>query len=494
MDVRGDEGSFLLVLPFLLLIGCDGNGGTGPDPDPTPKYNLVVEKSDGLLGFPESQQTAYNSVQTVDYLYSLMDGSSELLITLDGSAVPDSGRFVMNRDHRLVAGCEKRAFWSVGVPDEIYYPSPAVADDGTIYFGTGAYSITNHGSLFATSPAGAILWSRDLGGNVFSPAIGQDGTVLVQDSDNAVYAFSPAGDLLWTFEDFEYPDHPRYPVGQRVPAIASDGTVYIVADGLYALDPATGQRLWRFNPFFGKSCRQPPVIGEDGTIYLTIHQHDFFAVNPDGTEKWHTQFDNDFEMSFTSPAIDSDGSIYLGVEGAASHVWAFNSDGSVKWKHDIEGDYCSVRGSPTIASDGTVYVSTKACPAEHGKVIALDPSSGRRVWTYVVLPEHGTAALDDVYSTPTVGADGLIYFGSETERFYALNPDGTLNWKTRLGGINWSSAAILFDGTLYIGTHNNNPGMHGYLWALSTSSQGSAASPWPRFRHDNKNTGRAGAG
>ncbi len=91
-----------------------------------------------------------------------------------------------------------------------------------------------------------------------------------------------------------------------------------------------------------------------------------------------------------------------------------------------------------------------------------------------------------------MGADGLIYFGAETERFYALNPDGSLNWMTRLGGINWSSATILEDGTLYIGTHNNNPGFHGYLWALETTSMGYAASPWPCYRHDNKNTGRFG--
>jgi outer membrane protein assembly factor BamB len=216
-------------------------------------------------------------------------------------------------------------------------------------------------------------------------------------------------------------------------------------------------------------------------------------VHPDGTEKWHTQFDHDFQMSFTSPAIDSDGTIFMGVEGmVGSHVWAFNADGSVRWKLDVEGDGCFVRGSPTIAADGTVYVSTKACPKEHGKVIALDPATGQRTWEYVVLPEHGTAALDDVYSTPTVGADGLIYFGAESERFYALTPEGTLKWKTRLGGIHWSSPAIQENGTVYIGANDESWGQDGQLWALRTSSQGYADSPWPRYRHDNKNTGRAG--
>lgn len=479
--------SFILV--FCLACGDKGTD-TGGENDPE-GHTLIVEKSSGLWGYPESMEFEYTWTETVEYIYALKEGYSNLLVTLDGGVVPDSGSFVMDVDHRLVAGCERRRLWNVGVDDEIYYCRPAVGDDGTIYISTGAYSITEYGTLYAVSPTGTIQWSNDLEANAYSPAIGPDGTIYLQDYHNTLYAFAPAGDLRWTFDDFDHPVHPIYPVGQRVPAIGEDGTVYTVADGLYAVDPSTGQRLWRFNPLYSKSCRQPPVIGADGTIYLTIHQDDFYAVNPDGTQKWHVKFDYDYEMSFTSPAIDSDGTIYLGVEGAESRIWAFNADGSVRWKAVVAEPYCHVRGSPTIAADGTIYISTKACPEAHGKVIALSPS-GTKLWEYVVLPEHGTAALDDVYSTPTVGSDGILYFGAETERFYALNPDGTLNWKTRLGGINWSSATILSDGTLYIGTHNNNPGMHGYLWALETTSMGYAASPWPCYRHDNKNTGRFG--
>ena len=125
--------------------------------------------------------------------------------------------------------------------------------------------------------------------------------------------------------------------------------------------------------------------------------------------------------------------------------------------------------------------------------MALSPS-GTKIWEFTVEHTHDTLAGDDVYSTPTVGADGLIYFGSENERFYALNPDGTLNWKCPLGyGINWTSAAILDDGTLYIGSMHSSTGFNGRLWALETTSMGYADSPWPRFRHDHKNTGRFGA-
>lgn len=486
----------ILLIPGLLLClaaACSDKGtDAGGKPGDGESQTLIVEKASGLWGYPESMEFTYEAPETIEYNYSLMDGYSDIAVTLDGEAVPDSGWFVMDMDHNLVASCRRRWLWNVAVDDEVYYCCPAVGDDGTIFISTGAYSITEYGTVYAVSPTGIIQWSYDLDANAYSPAIGPGGTVYVQDYRNALYAFSPSGDLVWKFTDFEQTQHPIYPVGQKVPAIGADGTVYLAADGLYALHPSTGERLWRFNPLDVKSCRQPPVIGADGTIYLTIHQHDFFAVNPDGSERWHVQFDHDYEMSFTSPAIDADGAIYLGVEGGGdSKVWAFNADGTVKWKYAVTGLYCHVRGSPTIGSDGTIYIATKACLEEHGRIIALSPS-GTELWVYDVAPEHGTAALDDVYSTPTVGADGLIYFGAETERFYALNPDGTLNWKTRLAGINWSSAAIMPDGTLYIGAHSGNPGKHGYLWAMETTSMGYTLSPWPCYRHDNKNTGRFG--
>jgi len=202
---------------FLALLACDGgDGGPGPDPDPIPRYELTVIRGEGILGYPESSQFTHNTIETIPYLYSLLEGSSELVVTLDGTVVPDSGSFIMNRDHRLVAACERRALWLAMAPDLIYYPSTAVADDGTVFFGTRAYSLTDHGSLLAVSPSGEILWTRDLGGNWFSPAIGQDGTVFVQDSENTVYAFSPGGDQLCAFggDDFDNPIHPKYPVGR----------------------------------------------------------------------------------------------------------------------------------------------------------------------------------------------------------------------------------------------------------------------------------------
>jgi outer membrane protein assembly factor BamB len=49
-----------------------------------------------------------------------------------------------------------------------------------------------------------------------------------------------------------------------------------------------------------------------------------------------------------------------------------------------------------------------------------------------------------IFSTPIIDAQGRIYFGSADHFFYALNPDGSLNWKYETGEI-IDSAGALFD-------------------------------------------------
>src|SRR2546423_6232001 len=65
-------------------------------------------------------------------------------------------------------------------------------------------------------------------------------------------------------------------------------------------------------------------------------------------------------------------------------------------------------------------------------------------------------------ASPTVGPDGTIYVGANNSNFYAISPDGQLNWlfetEREIAGI-WSTAALSADGaTLYFGA--NKGGMY----------------------------------
>jgi len=67
-----------------------------------------------------------------------------------------------------------------------------------------------------------------------------------------------------------------------------------------------------------------------------------------------------------------------------------------------------------------------------------------------------TITSGGVFSAPTIGSDGTIYFASAgTDEIYAVNPkDGTQKWKFApgtTGGIS-SSPAVAADGTVYVGS------------------------------------------
>jgi hypothetical protein len=73
-------------------------------PKPKPKkYNLTVERGEGVDGVPASGTYEYNEDTNVNYSYSLQSGYSDLNVTLDGNVVPSTGTIPMDRNHQLRA-------------------------------------------------------------------------------------------------------------------------------------------------------------------------------------------------------------------------------------------------------------------------------------------------------------------------------------------------------------------------------------------------------
>ena len=59
---------------------------------------------------------------------------------------------------------------------------------------------------------------------------------------------------------------------------------------------------------------------------------------------------------------------------------------------------------------------------------------------------------DWVRSSPAIGSDGTIYVGSDDDNLYAINPDGSMKWRFKTGSYVFSSPAIGSDGTIYVGS------------------------------------------
>ncbi|MBI2948519.1 MAG: PQQ-binding-like beta-propeller repeat protein [Verrucomicrobia bacterium] len=235
-------------------------------------------------------------------------------------------------------------------------------------------------------------------------------------------------------------------LGLRLLSLA--GTILaMVSFGRECLAQQLGEKLWEFNA--GMIITQPPAIATDGTIYFTTsapfgQNNKIYALNPDGSKKWEV---TGTAQSALSPTLGSDGTIYI-ASGANLH--AYNSDGTRRWTSAALGGL--TRTTPSLGPDGTVYVG-----ANDRKLYAVNPD-GTQKWAFDIGQFLPRISLFDFSYPPAIGRDGTIYFGIQDFMFFngfffAVNPDGTVQWQVFVG-FSVFGPAIDEDGTLYFGLSN----------------------------------------
>jgi outer membrane protein assembly factor BamB len=100
------------------------------------------------------------------------------------------------------------------------------------------------------------------------------------------------------------------------------------------------------------------VIGADGTLYFAARDG-VFALDPDpsGTGEVLWQFPGG-ELNFQScPALGSDGTLYIGGSGAVPTFFAINPDGTERWSHVMGGRGRFLNDNAVVGANGTVYVT-----------------------------------------------------------------------------------------------------------------------------------------
>ena len=225
-------------------------------------------------------------------------------------------------------------------------------------------------------------------------------------------------------------------------AVGEDGTIYMAGSaGLQAVG-AGGDVRWELPV----RAQGTPAIAEDGTIYLGTGDG-LTAIDPDGQVLWVTPI----ERIWSPPAIGPDGTIYQGT--SVGTLYAVDPTGEIQWEFEAPptGSLFRNPSSPAIAENGTIYYGSQ----DH-RLYAIDPDGSER-WRF---------RTEGPVRTPSIGADGTIYFGNDriTEwgpeglvvlvdsRLFAANPDGTERWSAPLEGKVWAGPAIGFDGEVYMGT------------------------------------------
>ena len=210
------------------------------------------------------------------------------------------------------------------------------------------------------------------------------------------------------------------------------------------------------------------IVDSNGNVYLEWYrespkprQHKFQAINSNGELKW--KIDIPLTLSYPSlltPAIDSDGIIYLLQTNGI--LWALDSnDGSLIWENNPD----SISGTPTgfvLSNDGIIYIATQFVldsPKPYwiygGNLYAIDSNNGEILWTF-------TQNKGGFRKSPVIGHNGIIYLPSSqtygNSYLFAIDPNNCSNdncfeiWQKQISGFCYTTPPVVDkDGTIYIG-------------------------------------------
>ena len=387
--------------------------------------------------------------------------------------------------------------------------TPAIAEDGTIYFGT------LNAIFYAVDCNGGLKWEwkydrpPEMGGpQAFeaSPVIGDDGTIYVGDDiaiPNFFFALSPEGMMKW-----EYETAVVYGAMDASPALLSDGTIFAGAHGFSGWDGPVGQLvaltpggdvLTGFPLETGAIEASPVVFNDVVVIGETVgwaNCNKIYAINRHADILWETQSCWPAALPyFSSLAMDHRNAIVV-----AENLVAYSSKIWLKSQVIHLDPYTGERlcqlpvthksvvvGSPII--DTTKHGSCVILATQDGHVILLDLyTDGDKLIYDHVLCENSSAV-----GSPVIADNGMIYHAVNSVHdvnqivIIEYDRDDPIGQNSQFMIPNdhvSSSLTMGPGGILYFGSKA------GKLYAIQTGAQGlSKEAPWPTFRHDVRNTG-----
>ncbi len=333
--------------------------------------------------------------------------------------------------------------------------SPTIGPDGTVYVGS------QNGDLQAIDIDGSLKWIHHTNGFVYSsPAVSAEGNVYVCSQDGILYALDQKANVLWSFET-KGPGQVSTGSIFASPAIGSDETVYIAGlydPNLYALNSNDGSLKWTCNfesqgwPFAS------PVVADDGTIYQTLlYDTNLYAIDHnDGAIIWSIDLADPqsgfFELNYlehygdadgwSEPVLGPDGTIYVSFDDP--YLRAVDPNGIIKWTTLLG----TIGGfTLTVDIDGLIYAAS-----DDGYLYVVD-SDGYEVsryqsdnWlSYTVIAEDNTIIVAD-------SRDNSFLIEHPNNLVVALSPQCSegqvpdLNWVGDLnsdGTVNFNDVALL---------------------------------------------------
>ena len=289
-----------------------------------------------------------------------------------------------------------RKKWEFRTGGSGVFSNPVVGTDGTVF-------ISDDRKVFALDgKTGVKKWEAETIGQTMSKKLALDangtltaigGTICALDSKN--------GQKKWETDSIGYMGYP--------PSFGVDGTFYITyGHRIFAHSIVDGSEIWRSTQ---ESYTGTPALAPDGTIFIgtgtkggSTKSKIYALDSKTGEQKWFYQTKGN--MVDADPVIGTDGTVY--VSSGDSFMYALDGKtGEKKW--EFEANQWRSR-SAAIGTDGTVYYGT-----DDYSVYALNGKTGAKLW------EFPTGSI--IQTSPALSQDGTLFIASNDYHLYAIKTD-----------------------------------------------------------------------
>ncbi|WP_371154356.1 PQQ-binding-like beta-propeller repeat protein [Jannaschia sp. 2305UL9-9] len=281
-----------------------------------------------------------------------------------------------------------------------------------------------HATLAA---APARIWTANIGsGDTRRQRITadpvSDGTQLYTlDAQSTVTAVSLSGQVVWSRSLVPPAEKANEASGGGLAVVG--GALYVTTGfgELHVLDPASGAERWVQR--LDAPITTPKVEG--GLVYLVSRDNRAWAIEADtGRIRWDIPAAQAQAATATapSPAISgrlaifpyASGEIVATLKASGIRVWGSSVSG--RRRGVASGFVGDITGDPVVA-DGIVYAGTSS-----GRLVALEQSSGTRVWT-----------ADEGAVSPLVVSGGSLFAVSDRAQLLRIDAaTGDPIWRTDL--------------------------------------------------------------
>jgi polyvinyl alcohol dehydrogenase (cytochrome) len=348
----------------------------------------------------------------------------------------------------------------------------------------------------ATAPRLGLAWSfttRDV--VTATPAVA-GGTVYVGDWSGRVYALAlDTGDVRWTFDADV---HPTVYSGQIVSSAAvapdpgdSDRRLVLVGAGrtMYALDAASGEERWRHDVNPGGGPDDPSEIQSSPVAVGTRVLFGFDGHNAAGThagvkaldlatgeELWWFDPDQGAPPSgcagvWSSPSVDAErGLVFFGTANCPTSPQGWGpyteaivavdlATGQARWSyqpHPPNNDDFDFAGAPNLFRAGDA--DAVGLGNKDGHYYAVDRESGALLWDVeaaaVRVPSPNFSTGGFIGATAVAGDTivGGTAVGGDCPCLHGIGTDGSVRWQQPAAGPTFAAAAAAGDVAFVGGT------------------------------------------